>query len=76
MTDDAGRGRAGKLTDLVEQFSSYQKPQKRAKHNRTLSLDSENFLKLQNYCREKGIPVNSWVDHLIKEFLDALEAQK
>lgn len=66
MVDRKGFGR------LIEEFSSYEKRPKRSKHNRTLSLDTEYFLKLQEFCKERGVPVSEILNRLMQEFLESL----
>jgi hypothetical protein len=61
-----------RLKKIAEEFNQYQPQKKRAKHNRTISLDVENYLTLQEYCKRKGMPANVVIDRLIADFLDAL----
>lgn len=66
---------AGGVRKLVEEFNRAEKKQKRAKHNRTLSLDTQYFVALQEYCKERGISVSEVIDRLMEEFLtEALNA--
>lgn len=65
---EGGNGRG--ILKLVEEFNAYEKKPRRAKTARTLSLDSMGFLHMQNYCRERGIPISDVFDKLMFEFLE------
>lgn len=58
---------------LVEDFAKTSNEKtKRAKHNRTLSLDVEWFLQFQSHCKERGVSVSDMLDKLIYQFLQEL----
>jgi hypothetical protein len=65
-------GTRNRLEQLAAELAQHQPAPKRAKHNRTLSLDQANFLELQTYCRARGLRVSDVMDRLVAEFLETL----
>jgi hypothetical protein len=70
-----GGGPEDRLKRLVAELAGQERQTRRAKHNRTLSLDQEHYLRLQAYCHEKGLKVANIVDRLMADFLQALEEE-
>jgi hypothetical protein len=62
-TDDA-------LKRIAEEIETAKPVKKATKTNRTLSLETANFVALQTYCREHGVKVSEVLDRLIASFLE------
>jgi len=42
------------------------------KVTRSLSLENKNFVRLQEYCRNHGVPTGEVIDKLIRAFLESI----
>lgn len=59
-----------KLKQIVEEVQGSLPKRRSSKANRTLSLDVDNFKKLQDHCRENHVTVSEVIDKLISAYLD------
>jgi hypothetical protein len=62
-----------KMSKLVRELADFKRDEKRGRHNRTLSLDTKNFLLLQEYCKSRDLRCAEVIDKLIGEFLTTLD---
>ena len=60
------------LKKIAADVLSHTPVKRRGKSNRTLSLDSENFLRLQEHCRSQGVKVSDLLDRLIEAYLNTI----
>jgi hypothetical protein len=61
------------LKKIAEEVLSTPPQKKKPKHNRTLSLDVENFLWLQKHCLDNNYKVSELIDKLIAAYRSSTE---
>ncbi len=59
-----------KLKQIVEEVQNTVPKKRIVKANRTLSLDVDNFKRLQDHCRENQVTVSELIDKLIAAYMD------
>jgi len=65
-----------KLDILIDEIESDSAHLRRARMNRTYSLDARNSQALQDYCVAHKIAVSAVLDRLIEDFLDKLQERE
>jgi len=59
-----------KLKQIVEEVQNTVPKKRIVKANRTLSLDVDNFKRLQDHCRDNQVTVSEVIDKLIAAYMD------